>query len=521
MNERYDVVVVGGGAAGLSGALTLARARRAVLVVDAGNPRNAMAGHVHNYLGREGAPPAELLAIGREEVAGYGGEVVTGEVVAAQRLDDGFRVDLADGGHVHARRLLVTTGLTDELPDLPGLRELWGSDVLHCPYCHGWEVRDRSIGIVGGPFGVHAAMLWRQWSADVTLFRHTGPELTDEEREKLAALGVAVVEGEVAALETRDGRLSGVTLASGEVVAREALVVGPRFTANSALLRSLGLEPVDMEMNGVVIGSYIASEPTGATAVPGVWVAGNVSNLQAQVIMSAAAGLNAGAQLNVDLIVEDTRAAVAAHRHQHQASSSEHDWEEQYRSTPTMWSGLPNQPLVEGVGDLPPGTALDVGCGEGADAIWLAQRGWRVTGVDLAPTALERAAGHAAAAGVEVDWRQADVTDWAPEEKAYDLVTSHFVHLGGEVVRRVFARLAAAVAPGGTLLLVGHDVSDLAAGANRPHSPELFFGADELAGSLDPEEWEVVVAEARPREAKPHEGDVTTVHDAVVVARRR
>jgi thioredoxin reductase/SAM-dependent methyltransferase len=520
MDERYDVVVVGGGAAGLSGALALSRARRTVLVVDAGQPRNAPAGHVHNYLGREGTPPAELLAIGREEVAGYGGEVVAGEVVRAERLDGGFRVELAGGRSVHARRLLVTTGLTDELPDIPGVRELWGSDVLHCPYCHGWEVRDRAIGLLGGPMGMHAALLWRQWSADVTLFRHTGPDLTDEEREQLAALHVRVVEGEVAALETSDGRLSGVRLASGEVVARDAVVVPPRFVANSAVLRSLGLEPVEMEIDGHVFGTYIPSEPMGATSVAGVWVAGNVANLQAQVISSAAAGLNAASQINVDLITEDTTLAVAAAR-DHGHPAHEHDWEEQYRSHPARWSGEPNPLLVEVAADLAPGTALDAGCGEGADAVWLAGRGWRVTGVDLSPTALERAAGHAAEAGVEADWQQADVTAWTPEEKAYDLVTSHFVHLGGEPGRRVIAGLAAAVVPGGTLLLVGHDVSDLEIGANRPHSPDHYFGADDVAASLDRSEWDVVVAEARPREAKAHEGEVTTVHDAVVVARRR
>ena len=310
--DEYDVVVVGGGAAGLAGALALVRARRRVLVVDAGEPRNAPAGHVHNYLGREGTPPAELLAIGREEVAGYGGEFLTGRVVSAEPSEGGFAVRLQDGATVSARRLLVTTGLTDELPDVPGVAELWGQDVLHCPYCHGWEVRDRAIGVLGGPMGVHGALLWRQWSADVTLFRHTGPEPTAEEQEQLAARGIRVADGEVRALETSGGRLAGVRLASGDVVAREALAVAPRFTANSAVLESLGLTPVDMEMNGAVIGSYIPSEPTGATSVPGVWVAGNVANLQAQVIAAAAAGLGAGAQINSDLIAEDTRLAVAA-----------------------------------------------------------------------------------------------------------------------------------------------------------------------------------------------------------------
>ena len=313
MDERYDVVVVGGGAAGLSGALALSRARRRVLVIDAGTPRNAPAGHVHNYLGREGTPPGELLAAGRAEVTGYGGTIVAGAVTSAERLDDGFRVALADGRTVEARRLLVTTGLVDELPDLPGVRELWGKDVLHCPYCHVWEVRDQAIGVLAtGPFGVYHALLWRQWTADVTLFRHTGPEPTPDERAQLAARGIRVVDGEVAELEITDGRLRGVRMASGEVVPRQALVVAPRFTARADLLVSLGLETAEMEMHGTVVGSYVPSDLMGATAVPGVWVAGNVANLQAQVIAAAGAGLNAGAAINADLIAEDTRDAVAS-----------------------------------------------------------------------------------------------------------------------------------------------------------------------------------------------------------------
>ena len=145
--------------------------------------------------------------------------------------------------------------------------------------------------------------------------------------------------------------------------------------------------------------------------------------------------------------------------------------------------------------------------------------------MDLSPTALARAAEHAAEAGddvaARVRWQQTDVTGWSPEEKAYDLVTSHFLHLSGEPRRQLFARLAAAVAPGGTLLLAGHDLSDLEIGASRPHSPDLFFTAEGVAATLDPGEWEVRVAEARPRAARAHEGDVMTVHDALVVARRR
>ncbi|MFI8432926.1 NAD(P)/FAD-dependent oxidoreductase [Streptomyces sp. NPDC079020] len=315
--QRYDVVVVGGGAAGLAGALALSRARRSVLVIDAGDPRNAPASHVHNYLGREGAPPSELLATGRAEVAGYGGGIVRGGVVSAERLpgDEGFRVVTEDGSAHVARRLLVATGIVDELPPVPGLAERWGRDVLHCPYCHGSEVADRPIGVLSaGPLAAHQALMWRQWSRDVTLFRHTGPEFGDEEYEQLAARGIAVVDGAVTGLEITDDRLTGLRLAGGRVVAREVVVVQPRFTARSAVLESLGLVPVAQETAGQVIGSSIAAGPSGATEVPGVWAAGNVVNLMETVIGAADTGMRAAMAINADLIADDTRRAVEARR---------------------------------------------------------------------------------------------------------------------------------------------------------------------------------------------------------------
>ena len=311
----YDVVVVGGGAAGLSGALALGRARRTVLVVDAGDPRNAPAGHVHNYLGREGTPPAELLEIGRAEVAAYGVEVRRGRVTTAARREAGFALTLDDGSTVAARRLLVTTGLTDVLPEIAGLAERFGRDVLHCPYCHGYEVRDQAIGIIASnDFAVHGAQLWGQWSSDVTLFLNGHLELSAEDAEMLAARGVTVVEGPVVEVVVEDDRVVGVRLESGAVVPRQALVAGPRFVANSDLLMSLGLEPEEMGMNGVVFGYAVPADPSGATTVPGVYVAGNVTDLRAQVISAAAGGLNAGAMINMDLIQEETAAAVEEYR---------------------------------------------------------------------------------------------------------------------------------------------------------------------------------------------------------------
>jgi len=307
----YDVVVVGGGGAGLGGALTLARSRRSVLVIDAGEPRNAPADGVHGFLTRDGIAPAELLELGRAEVRGYGGHLRGGRVVSAVRDGDGFVVTLDDGGSVGARRLLVATGLVDELPDVPGVRERWGRDVIHCPYCHGWEARDRPIGVLAtGPMAMHQVLLFRQLTADLTFFAHTAPP-NDDEREQLAARGIAVVDGEVASLTVADDRLTGVRLRDGTVVEREVLAVAPRFHPRADVLISLGLEVTEHPSG---MGTEIAADANGQTAVPGVWVAGNVANPAAQVLGAAAAGTWAAAIINADLVAEDTQRAVAARR---------------------------------------------------------------------------------------------------------------------------------------------------------------------------------------------------------------
>jgi len=310
MVENYDVVVVGGGAAGLSGAVALARSRRSVLVIDAGDPRNALASHVHNFLTRDGTPPAEIYAAGRAEVMRYGGRVETGRVTALSREDDWFRVQIGPRT-VTARRLLVATGLRDELPDIPGLAARWGIDVLHCPYCHGWEVHDKRIGVLAtGPTAVHQALLFRQLSPSVTLLQHTGPALADQQREQLEARGIAITEGTVEEIEADASGLTGVRVA-GHHVGLDAVIVAPRMEARAELLLPLGLKPAEVQFGEYSVGTHIEADPTGATAVPGVWVAGNLTNIQAQVITAAAAGLTAGAAINFDLVLEETRRARA------------------------------------------------------------------------------------------------------------------------------------------------------------------------------------------------------------------
>jgi thioredoxin reductase len=307
LRDRYDVVVIGGGAAGLNGALMLGRARRTVAVIDAGEPRNAPAEGVHGLLGREGVAPGELLATGREEVRLYGGHVVSGRVAKALKRDEEFVVSLEDGREVAASRLLVAAGIVDRLPEIPGLAERWGRDVMHCPYCHGWEHRDQAIGVIGtGPMAVHQTLLFRQWTADLVFFTHTAPELTAEEREKFAARGVRVVEGEIAAIEAEGARMR-----DGRFIAREAYAIATRMEARAGFLADLGLELAEHPSGA---GVHIPADSFGKTAVPGVWAAGNVTDLMAQVGPAAVAGAMAGALINAEMIEAETAEAVAAHR---------------------------------------------------------------------------------------------------------------------------------------------------------------------------------------------------------------
>jgi thioredoxin reductase len=265
---------------------------------------------VHGLLGREGISPAELLERGRAEVRSYGGHVVSGEVATAARDAEGFTVILTDGRLVRARRLLVATGLVDELPDVPGLKDRWGRDVLHCPYCHGWEHRDQAIGVLAsGPWSLHQAQLFRQLSDDVTFFSRT-ISFTKEQRTELAARGIKVVDGEVGLLEVVGDHLTGVRLRNGSVVGIQALAVGPRMVARAGFLADLGLRPA---AHASGLGDHIPVDATGRTEVPGVWAAGNVADISAQVGSAAAAGAFAGAQINADLVAEETRQAVAAY----------------------------------------------------------------------------------------------------------------------------------------------------------------------------------------------------------------
>ncbi|MGF7234237.1 MAG: NAD(P)/FAD-dependent oxidoreductase [Frankia sp.] len=318
--QAYDVVVVGGGAAGLSAALVLARCLRRVVVVDAGRPRNAAAAHLHNFLTRDGMPPAEFLAAARAEVAGYGVEILTGTVRAVDRTQTGFTVVVEDGPMLLARRVLAATGLTDELPDLPGIHQRWGRDVLHCPYCHGYEVRGRPLGILAeSPMAVHMALQLGQWSPDVVLFRHTLPDsdVGEQERAALAARDVRIVEGRVTGLVVENDQLTGVRLVDGTVVARSALFVASRPVPRDAVLTALGATTEQ----DTAQRRWVSTDPMGRTSVPGAWAVGNVARPAGQLVTFAADGTLAAIGLNADLVSEDITLAQAA-RHTPVAVSS-------------------------------------------------------------------------------------------------------------------------------------------------------------------------------------------------------
>lgn len=303
-----DVVIVGAGAAGLSAGLTLARARRRVTVIDAGHPRNAPADGVHGLLGLEGISPAELLTRGRDEVQSYGGEIIDGQVTEISGEVDRFTITVDNGEEIVGRRLLMATGLVDELPEIPGVREQWGRGVLHCPYCHGWEVRDSRIGILAtSPMAIHKAFLFKQWSPHVMLFSGD-QQLSEEDQVKLRALDIPVIDGDIDSLEITDDTLTGVRLGDGQVIAVDAAVVATPMVARTELFAGIGLEPTARSA-----GAFIETEAFGQTAVPGVWVAGNATDIGAQVSGAAAAGALATQHINTDLIFTDLDRAVAQH----------------------------------------------------------------------------------------------------------------------------------------------------------------------------------------------------------------
>jgi len=293
--DPLDVLVVGGSWAGLAAAMQLARARRRVLVVDAGRPRNRFAESAHGFLGQDGRAPADILETARAQVLAYPtARIATDEATRAERRDGAFEVALASGGTVRARRLVLATGVVDELsPAVPGLAERWGRTVLHCPYCHGYEVRDRRLGVLAtGEGNVHQALLLPDWSADVTLFTNGAVALTADHRAALARRGARVDERPVLGLAGTAPALEGVRVAGdgGEVVVPlDALFTGSRARPASPLAEQLGCAHDDGPL-----GPMVRTDARKETTVPGVFAAGDLARQPHNATWAASDGVTAG-----------------------------------------------------------------------------------------------------------------------------------------------------------------------------------------------------------------------------------
>ena len=296
MEHEWDCIVVGGGAAGLSAALVLGRARRRTLVVDAGEPSNSVVEGIGGLLGSDHRPPAAFYAAGREEIAAYPTvELRAGEVVGGRRDDDGFSLELRDGSRERARRVLLATGMDYRYPDLPGIPQRWGRSVFHCPFCHGWEVRDRPLGVLDrGEPGATRALLLRAWSEDVTLLSNGAAELEPQDAERLAAAGVPVEEREVAGLRGPGDSLTGVVFADGGEQACGGLLVPVTLHQRSALAEQLGAESAEPSP---LAPAAVAVDPMSLTSVPDLAAAGDVTGQMPSVANVVAAGSKAAALL--------------------------------------------------------------------------------------------------------------------------------------------------------------------------------------------------------------------------------
>jgi thioredoxin reductase len=304
MNILWDCIIVGGGSAGLSAGLVLGRARRRTLLVDAGKQSNLDARGIGGLLGHDGRPPAELYAMGRRELAAYPSvEIRDAEVLGGKRIGGAFELELHDGRHELTRRVLLATGMEYRLPDLPGLAALWGRSVFHCPFCHGWEVRDRPLAVLArGARGVHSTLLLRAWSDDVVLLTDGPSELEADDRDRLDAAGVAIEERAVVELVGRDGELSAVVFADGARLARRGLLVAAALHQRSALAEQLGAAAAGP---GPVACNSVAVDPLCRTTAPGVFAGGDVSTQMPQVAAAIAAGSLAATAVVQSLLADD------------------------------------------------------------------------------------------------------------------------------------------------------------------------------------------------------------------------
>ncbi|WP_040492253.1 bifunctional NAD(P)/FAD-dependent oxidoreductase/class I SAM-dependent methyltransferase [Ilumatobacter nonamiensis] len=512
-----DVLVIGGSAAGSAAALQLGRVRRSVVVVDAGEPRNAPAAHMQGYLGHDGMAPADFVARAHDEVRAYGTEIVVDRIIEVTDDEDRLVGTTESGRTFRARRILLATGLRDLLPDIPGVWENWGDRVIHCPWCHGWEVRDQRIAVIDTTgMGTHQALIFAQLSARVTLVVNTEATLTDEQRERLELAGVAVEDRSVIAIDAQDDHLTlnlgGAAVddsASGRLDV-DVAAVAPRFEPNATVVEHL----VDVADHMSDLGRVVAADAlTGLTSHPRIHAAGNVADPMQQVLHAAAHGSRVATMLNVSLIEEDLDDA-------RRSAEERTEWNDRYAGRgDQMWSGNPNGSLVAEVSGVAPGRALDVGCGEGADAIWLAQQGWEVTATDISTTAIARARAAASARAVDVSFEAVDAAVDPPPAASFDLVTIAYPSFKRDNGARTFRSILDSVARGGALFVIGHVLDEEALKHAHEHGfdPAIYLLLDDMVDLL-PRDFSIEVDDTRERPNAP--ADSHHSQDRVLVLRR-
>jgi thioredoxin reductase len=299
--SEFDVIIVGGGPAGLSGALVLGRCRRRVLVCDAGHPRNAASHGLHNYLTRDGIDPSQFLTMARDELSKYDSvELRQIAVTGAQRVNEEFEVTLANGAVAFCKKLLIATGVVDEIPKLKGLESFYGRSVFHCPYCDGWEMRDQPIAIYGkGENGLGLALELLLWSRDLVLCTDGPSQLNADDLQRLKQNNIAIAEQRIARLEGDGDLLQRIVFVNGESIERRALFFSTGQRQTSDLAETLGCKITDQGC--VETGEY------EATNVPGVYVAGDASRLVQFVIVAASEGAQAAVAINKELMKEELR----------------------------------------------------------------------------------------------------------------------------------------------------------------------------------------------------------------------
>ena len=294
--KNYDVVIVGGGSAGLSAALLLGRSRRRVLVSDTGKTRNAVAQESHGFFTRDGTSPAELVRIGREQLRPYETvELYSAGVKAAKAQSKGFEIKLDDETRIACRKLLLASGVVDEMPEIEGFKELWGKSIFNCPYCHGWEVRDQPLALYGG---IELAELLKGWSDDLVLCTD-GATLSEDESRLLSKNNIAIREERIVRVEEKNGQLENIVFANGETLARKAIFIRPKQQQHSALAKQLGCEFSD--------SGTVKVDDFGQTSVPGVYAGGDMINPMQHISFAVSRGALAAVGMDRALRQEDFR----------------------------------------------------------------------------------------------------------------------------------------------------------------------------------------------------------------------